>query len=88
MTATPELRVELIRWPAEQARREACLERGVIRLLVVEGAAWCQVVEATSRRSYASRGVSHPKAALGRPPKFFGDGVEVGLVCGDLGSFG
>lgn len=37
MTATPELRVELIRWPAEQARREACLERGVIRLLVVEG---------------------------------------------------
>ena len=49
---------------------------------------WCQVVEATSRRSYASRGVSHPKAALGRPPKFFGDGVEVGLVCGDLGSFG
>ena len=28
--------------------------------------AWCQVVEATSRRSYVSRGVSHPKAALGR----------------------
>ena len=27
---------------------------------------WCQVVEATSRRSYASRGVSHSKAALGR----------------------
>ena len=51
-------------------------------------AAWRQVVEAASRRSYASRGVSHPKAALGRPPKFFGDGVEVGLVCGDLGSFG
>ena len=46
------------------------------------------MVEATSRRSYASRGVSHPRAALGRPPKFFGDGVEVGLVCGDLGAFG
>ena len=43
MTATPELRVELIRWPAEQARREACLERGVIRLLVVEGAAQAPV---------------------------------------------
>ena len=27
---------------------------------------WCQVVEATSRCSYASRGVSHPRAALGR----------------------
>ena len=43
MTATPELRVELIRWPAEQARREACLEQGVIRLLVVEGAAQAPV---------------------------------------------
>ena len=44
------------------------------------GAAWCQVVEATSRRSYASRGVSHPRAALGRPPKLFGDGA-----CGRAG---
>ena len=42
--------------------------------------AWCQVVEATSRRSYASRGVSHPRAALGRPPKLFGGGA-----CGGAG---
>ena len=41
---------------------------------------WCHGVEATSRRSYASRGVSHPRAALGRPPKLFGDGA-----CGSAG---
>ena len=35
-------------------------------LEIAAGKAWCQVVEATSRRSYASRGVSHPRAALGR----------------------
>ena len=49
---------------------------------------WCQVVEATSRRSYASRGVSHPKAALGRSLSSSAMAPVVGLVCGDLGAFG
>ena len=50
--------------------------------------AWCQVVEATSRRSYASRGVSHPRAALGRSLSSSAMAPVVGLVCGDLGAFG
>ena len=42
--------------------------------------AWCQVVEATSRRSYASRGVGSSQGCSGAFIELFGDGA-----CGRAG---
>ena len=43
---------------------------------LIEWTPWCQVVETMSRRSYCfGLGLGHLRAALGRPPKLFGDGV-------------
>ncbi|MEU3723188.1 winged helix-turn-helix domain-containing protein [Streptomyces sp. NPDC031705] len=36
MLDTLETKVELIRWPVDAARREACRDQGVMRLLVLE----------------------------------------------------
>lgn len=39
MLDTLETKVELIRWPVEAERREACRDQGVMRLLVLEAGA-------------------------------------------------